>query len=160
MDSEVNRINRILKKFDRDLFCRRGPDGVLRAIQKVKGWDIYDVSGVTLLSSTFKDHHAFSLTDTWSGHGKPVTWGHEPISDKLRHIALNRKDELMRELRENQDRFQEKKEREEMANYEAIAEGSREVYKKAFSDTLTHSLDKSLDPIRKHDRRIHYGNSK
>lgn len=154
MDSEIKRIDRILKKFDRDLFSRRGPDGKIRVIQKVKSLKSFDLGKFKIAVPTIQEHLAFMMTDNWSASGRQVSWGHEPISEKLRHIALTRREELIREVEESQKKAEEKRERDQVSKFEDIAYETRDVYKKAFSDVLTHSMDRTKDPRRKQERGI------
>jgi len=158
MDSEVTRLQRIFKRFDKDLTVRRSPDGVARLIQKIKKLKGFDVDGLTIYCPVEEEHLIFSFTDDFSAKGKPVEWGHEPLFHKMRQIALDRRDALFRELEEESKKKEEKKDRDQFAKFEDIAHETRDIYKKTFSDVLTHSMDKSKDPRRRLERSK-YGNS-
>lgn len=154
MDRREKRINRLLKGFDKDLVCRRGPDGIYRVVQLVRGWNLYDVDGTSIAFPYNKQHHVFSLTHNWSGMGRNADWGIEPIFQKLRDIALERRDAMFRELEESQVKEEKSKERKLESLAEDLALESRDVYKKSFSDVLTHSMDMTKDVRRKSERKF------
>jgi hypothetical protein len=153
MDSYERRVNRLLKGFDKDLKCTRGSDGVYRVIQLVPSWTLYDIDGTTIAYPQNETHHVFSLTDNWSGRGRPVMWGLEPIFQKLRDISFDRRDQMIEEVFKSQEKAQESRDRQAMSKFEDIASETRDIYKKTFSDTLTHSLDMTKDPRRKYERK-------
>jgi hypothetical protein len=154
MDRRERRINRLLKEFDRDLFCRRGPDGVYRVIQKVRSWETLDFNGVPVAFPVDRPHHVFSLTHNWSGNGKSAEWGIEPLFQKLRDISLDRRDAMFREVEEQNRKHQESQERKVDSLTEDLAIETRDIYKKSFSDVLTHSMDMTKDVRRKHERKL------
>jgi hypothetical protein len=153
MDSYQRRVHKLVNEFDKNLVCRRGPDGVPRVIQQVTDWTLFDLDGTTVAYPVTKDHLVFSLTDNWSGKGKPVEWGLEPIFQKLREISIERRDAQIRELEDEQRKAEELKEKRAMSKFEDIALETRDIYKKTFSDTLLHSVDMKNDVRRKIERK-------
>lgn len=138
----LNGLNKAIKAHDRDLYAKVCKDGVVRVIQKVR-------KGFTL---TGEEWLVCSLTDTWGSQGKPRDWGILPVLDHIKFGSLERRDESLRELNKSQEQAQESRSRAAKTIAEDCASEMRNDMKKAFSDTLTHSMDMSKDPRRKTEK--------
>lgn len=154
MDYELSRAHRLVKRFDKDLIARRNKDGVLQVCQLIRKWDAVEVEGLTVLYPREDLQLVFNCTDTWTASGKPVSWGLEPLYQKMRQISFDRRDELLKEIAISEEKSRESKDRALKSKCEAIAIETRDIYKKTFSDVNTATMDKSRDSRRKQDRSI------
>lgn len=154
MDYELYRANKLAKKFDKDLMARRNIDGTLQICQMVRKWEPIDICGLTVLYPYESPHLVFNCTDNWSANGTPVSWGYEPLYQKLREISLDRRDALFQEMEIIRQKSQDAKERALRNKCEDIAYETRDIFKKTFSDVNTSTMDKSKDVRRKIDRSI------
>jgi hypothetical protein len=160
MDSELSRLNKLVKRFSPELSARRSFHGVLQVCQTKRRWDAFNLDGQTILYSYDDLSPVFGLTHNWASTGEGVSWGYMPLLAKLNEISLERRDEMRRELQKERDRLDESKSRDRMNKFEGMADESRLIYKELFKDINTSSMDKKKDPRRKFDRSIKYGNSK
>ncbi len=158
MDSEVKRYNRFIKRYEPELKAHRSKDGIIRVSHFEPTWMPYDVDGETLLAITINPYLVFSMTDTWGAQGRPVEWGLEPLYWKLRELGYEVKDQVMADFDRQRARAEQSKENSRRNLFEDVAYGMRDDLKRTLSDVNTASMDKSLDPRRKYERSIRYGN--
>lgn len=152
MDYELSRVNSIVQEFDKDLIARRNKDGVIQVCQLIRQWDAMDIDGKTVMYPRDIPSLVFSLTDTWTVNGKAAEWGHEPLYWKLKEISFERRDEMLRDIEQTNQKAQESKQRDLKNHFEAAAYEACDVFKKTFNDINTSSMDKSKDPRRRQDR--------
>lgn len=154
MDTEVLRLNKLLRRFDRELFAQRSPYGVVQVFQKRFVWRNLEFDGVNLLYPEPAANLVFSLTEDWSTKSPVAAWGYEPLYQKLREISLERQDELLRELYKSEDKARELERKDRLNKFEGLAEEAHAVFKKTLSDVNTSGMDMSKDVRRKIDRSI------
>lgn len=152
MDFELFRLQSLAQRFDKDLIARRNIDGVLQVCQLVRRWEVIDLEGEMVLYPRNIPTLVFSLTDNWSTNGTPVSWGYEPLYNKFRQIALDRRDEAFRELEEMNEKVRQSKDRDFKNRVEDAAYEACDVFKKTFNDINTANMDKTNDVRRKADR--------
>ena len=147
-------LNKALKAHDRTLYARQSKDGVVRVYQRTKSWvEIYRDEFKSVKTLCDGEWHVCSLTDTWAANGKPQEWGIEPVMDHIRRNSLEYRDNLLREIEQEQERRSESRARDVRNISEAVAFEMREDMKHAFKDVLTHSMDMSKDVRRKTENR-------
>lgn len=155
MDSELALVNKTVKRFDRDLFAKRDGGGVVRVYCNQTKYTVYSLEeGVNLFVPHNEPYHVFSLTDTWGYWGNPVRYGLLPLSEKLRHISWENRENLFAELEESEREAQEAKKRG-LANLTGdMAREARDVFKDATKDVVFSNIDKKKDIRRKYEKRI------
>jgi len=151
MDSELSTLTELLHKFDRNLFCKRTGDGVVRVYHNKKVMRPYDIDGATVYFEFSEPYHVFSLTDTWGYNGEPRKWGYLPIFQKLQMVSDV--DRTFKELEESEKIHKAREEREIKNLTEDMAIEMRDAVRKDTNDVLTHSMDKTKDKRRLYDKR-------
>lgn len=154
MDYELSRVKKLVSRFDRELTARRSFHGVIQVCQKKRRWNHYEFDSKTILYPFDELIPVFGLTKNWSAYGEGVSWGYLPIYGRLRELSLERQVERFREMEKVQEETQRIKAKDRMNMFEDFARETRGVFKTAFNDINTGSMDKSNDVRRKIDRRI------
>lgn len=152
MDLGFSTLNELVKKFDRDFFCKRTGDGVLRVYHNKFVLRPYEIDGITYHISTCEPYHVFSLTDTWGFNGRKRDYGYMPVYFKL--CSLEDRDLALRIVEESDRKADEKESRRVSNLAEEMAYQMRDAVKEDTKDVLTHSLDKKKDKRRIYDKRI------
>ncbi len=150
MDSELRTLTEILSRFDKDLFCKRTGDGVVRVYHDKQVWHPYDLDGETYFFPNSEPYHVFSLTETWGFNGRPAQYGTLPIWEKLKSIEDSERQ--MKEVMESEERVRARKEHQQKSFAEDMAYEMRDAVKKDSNDVLTHSLEKK-DKQRNYEKR-------
>lgn len=141
MDTRVESINRALKNHDSDLFCKKESHGV-NVYRRNTAWEEFWLDGSRFLYSRPSPQFILCLTDTWTVKGKPVEWGIEPIINRIKSIDSASSFNEVNNLVANLEKAEETKEKDRKNKFESMAYEMRGVYKKAFSDINTSSLEK------------------
>jgi hypothetical protein len=154
MDSEVTKVNRLLKRFDRKMFARRSGDGIVRVYCNAGSPRAFEVDGMTIVHLINEPYHVFSLTDTWGYWGRPCAYGYLPLWDKLRAVSLESRDRITQEL-DKSEKDAEAKRKRNLANLtESMAYEARDAIKELTKDVVFSNVDKNKDPRRKQDKKI------
>lgn len=154
MDTELSKVNKLVKRFDRDLIARRSKAGVIQVCQNIRKWHPVEIDGRTVLYPEDVPHLVFSLTENWGSTGEPANWGYVPLYQKLTQISLDRRDDMIREMERENEKALESKERDTKNHFESMAYETRDIFKKTFSDINTASMNNKNDVRRKQDRSI------
>lgn len=152
MDSDLNTFNELVQRFDRDFFCKRTGDGVLRVYHNKFALRPYDVDGTIYQIATAEPYHVFSLTDTWMFNGKKADWGYMPVYFKLCSLEDPSSALKFIEREEEKSRIKESRRVSNIAG--DMAYEMRDAVKRDTKDVLTHSLDRKKDKRRIYDKRI------
>lgn len=145
MDYETKRADKLVKRFDKNLKAIRNKDGIIQICQNVYKWSPVDIGPFSVLYPVTENHYVFSLTDTWGAQGKGVSWGFEPIYQKMREISLDRRDQMFNEIEKQNELAQRSKELAQKSRFEDIARETRDIYKNTFKDVNTANMDKGKD---------------
>lgn len=154
MDTELARLNKLVKMFDSTLVGRRSFHGVLQVCQLIRSWERVETFDEPIFVAKDTPVHVFSLTDNWSMNGVPVSWGWVPLYHKMREISLERQEERFREFEAMEEENRQRRDRETFNQCEAMADEAHGVIKETFKDVNTSNMDMSKDPRRKKDRSI------
>lgn len=138
MGSRAKRVDREVKRYDRNLFARQDGDGSPICIYRKSAF------------STHPPHLVFPLTDTWTITGKPVEWGLEVITARLRAMDLWKDETEVDRVEQNLMRADEAKERDFRNNVESFLKDFRKSFARSTDGINTGSLAKV-------DRRRQYG---
>lgn len=150
MDTEVIKVTNLARKFDKDFFAKRTRDGVIRVMHRVPRWNGYDVDGVTIVCNEPQEYLVFSLTEDFSSGSRQASWGELPLRQKFLEISFDRRDEMLKEMEENNRKADEAKDRQISNACEDVAREMRSDFQKTFSDTIATGGE---DSRRKYDRR-------
>lgn len=151
MDSYLRSLQELLNKFDKDLFCKRTGEGVVRVYHNKLVWRPYELDGDTYFFPNSEPYHVFSLTDTWGFNGNPAQHGALPIWNKLR--SLEDPDRQMREVIQSEIQDDAIKDRHQKSFTEDMAYQMRDAVKEDTKDILVHSLNKKKDKRRIYDKK-------
>ena len=132
-------LNKLVQKFDRNLFAKVSFDGTLRVYCKSFKLKRYDLDGFDLLVSVEEPYHVFSLTDTWGYNGKKRDWGMVFVEQKLAQIRLDNRDKQIREIEESERKAKESKDRATANMTESMAHEMHSVIKHEMKDVLFHN---------------------
>jgi len=154
MDSELQRVNGLVKRFDKNLMARRSKEGVIQVCQLIRKWHPFEIDSEVVLYPEDVPHLVFSLTDNWGVSGKKVSWGYLPLYQKMTEISLDRRDEMLKEIDIQNQKARESKDRDLKNHFESAAYETRDIIRKTFSDFNTASMNKHDDVRRKTDRSI------
>lgn len=160
MDSEVRKYDRVVRRYNSELFARRNENGIISVLQKQYRYIPYQIDeDTTIYKLTLSPHHVFAITDTWTTQGRSVPLGIEVVLNKVREVTRRNYDELIRQIEEQEEREEESRQRDIRNTAEAFFSDQRSRFAKATSDILTHSMEKkNLSTERR--RRNKDGNSK
>lgn len=150
MDRYVERVTTEVKKYDRDLFAERSPNGAVQIYRKSVRWEAFSLGSDRLIVSVPCNQLVVPLTDTFNFKGKPVEWGLEPISWKIRQMDAHRDDSYYEKMVENRERIAKDEKRIKENEMRAIAADMRSDFAKATNNINTASLSK-VDPRSKQD---------
>lgn len=151
MDARLNQINKTVRTHDRKLFAKRVGSRV-DIMRESYRFMPYDLDGIRLLVSVPSPHQIFSLTDNWTVSGKPVEWGLEPISHRLKAMDLWNREDFMEELLKEYEKDQESEKRSFRNNIESFLRDFRREFSGTFNDVNTSTLEK-VDSRRKRERK-------
>lgn len=137
------RITKELQKHDRKLYCSRNNDGVMCVYRKSKRYERFDLGEKEhLLYSIPSPHFIFALTDNWKSNGRPVDWGLEVISARIKAMDLWSRD-VASELIKEYEKDAETSSRDAQNSMESFLYDFRNQFKKTFSDTRVANMDKT-----------------
>lgn len=142
MGARVQRINRELQWYDRELFASELAPGNVRIYRKARRWDCHAWGGAVLKISRVQPLLVLSLTDNWSMNGNPVEWGLEPIMDRLKEIDDWRNPRRHEELEKKEQRRDEIKKQSQRNELKATAYDLRREFAKATNDINTATVEK------------------
>jgi hypothetical protein len=155
VDSDVLKINKTVRRFDRDMFAKRDGNGVIRVYHKAVKYTEYCLGkGEFLMVQEKNPYHVFSLTETWGYWGDPVTYGSLPLNEKLYQISLSNRDKMFAELEASEKKAEEDKRKSAASVSNDMARQAHEVFKEATKDVVFSNMDKKNDKRRKYDKRI------
>lgn len=154
MDRYVERLTQELKTYSKDLYAERASNGTVQVYRKTVRWESFEFQGKSLAVSRLRPELVFPLTDTWTVRGKPVEWGIEPVSWKIREMDAQRDDSYLERMEKENERVDQIRKQSHLNEVKATAADMRKDFAKAVNDINTSALDMT-DPRRKQD-----GNSK
>lgn len=152
---------RVLKRYDGDLFIDRNPDGILCVFRKVKRFvPVIETEEFRLMNLSEGKEYVFALTDTWGLSGNERDFGVDDVLDHLQKIdslANARFMEAFDEANAEAERREKRALRNEM---EAFFSHERNRFVKVIDENVgtTTSMDKTETKKRLKDRRIKNGN--
>lgn len=149
----VKRVNDLVKEHDRELFAKK-ENGVIQVFRKTREYVPYSDHDLSFTYTRYSPYFVLALTDTWNMNGKPVDWGLEPISKKLKEMDLWKRDNLANELIKSYERADETSKKDFRNKLEAKLKDDRRAFAKAFDGVNTSTLAK-IDK-----RRFEDGNRK
>lgn len=154
MDSEVRLLNILLSRFDKDMFAERDRKGVIRVYHKAEKFKKYLLEdGTTLVAPYPEPYVVFSLTDTWGYAGATRRYGTLVIEEKLKQIALENRDRMIKELEESERKESDLKEVRKKSLVDDMAHTARDLFKESTKDVLFHQI-KDSDTRRKNDKLL------
>jgi len=159
VDWQVRRITKEVQRHDKNLFAKRSHTGKVQIFRKAKTYRKEVLDNCTLFYLVDAPQYVISLTDDWSGNGKNVEWGLEPIRQRLKAIDLWSNEQLFEEIMNQNEEVDVSNERNLKNNTENFLYEFRDQFKKTFNNVNTANLSK-LDRRRVDDRRIKNGNFK
>lgn len=143
MDSQKAYITRVVKIYDRDLFCDRNRDGILSVMRKYKKYRFEARHrGVNILAIRDNPQHVLSLTDNWQLNGAPRNWGSEHVLNRLREMDAWSSKYFFEEIERRNEKVDESKMRDFRNKTEAALYESASSIRKGFSDINTANMDK------------------
>lgn len=151
MNLSISTLNELVRRFDRDFFCKKTGDGVLRVYHNKFALRPYEVDGTIYKIATAEPYHVFSLTDTWMFNGKKADWGYLPVYFKL--CSLEDPSTSLKFIEREEERARSKESRRVSNLAGDMAYEMRDAVKRDTKDVLTHSLEKT-DKRRIYDKRI------
>ncbi len=122
-------IDRAVRRYDAYLFANLEADGAIHIYRKAP----FSVS---------LPHHVFTLTDTWTIHGKPVEWGIEPVLARLKAMDLWKEETEVDRIETNLKKQDETKERDFKNNVESFLKDFRRQFARSTDGINTGSLAK------------------
>lgn len=134
MDWRVRRINKLLKEYDKQLYCRRDAAGTIHVYRKAVRFVHFKWRGQKYAHASFYDQYIISLTDNWFHDGKPVDWGLEPIWRKFLQMDSWRDDTGYDRWAKSRDKYHEDQDRMRRNEFRAIAADMRKDFAKATND--------------------------
>jgi hypothetical protein len=151
MNLSLSTLNELVQRFDRDFFCKKTGDGVLRVYHNKFVMRPYEVDGTIYNIATAEPYHVFSLTDTWMFNGRRADWGYLPVYFKL--CSLEDPNSALKFIESEEEKSRSKESRRVSNLAGDMAYEMRDAVKKDTKDVLTHSV-KKMDKRRIYDKRI------
>ncbi len=151
--TRARRITEELFQYDPMLFARK-EDGMIKIFRRSKRIEWSEVDGNSVGFVKEDPHFVCALTHNWSVTGKPVDWGLEPISKKIKENDLWKRDRLADELIASYEKQAESRDRHTKNETEAFLSEFRPQFARAFNDVNTSTLAKT------DKRRIYDGHHK
>lgn len=139
----IEKITEEVRKYDRELYCKRNTEGKPCVYRKSQRWEHYDLGfGKTLLYSRPADHYVFALTHNWKPTGYEVDWGLLVISERLKAMDLWKRD-VAKDLIETYEKDKKSNERAHSNNIEGFLYEYHSQFKKTFNDINTANMNKN-----------------
>lgn len=138
MSYRVKLVDREVKRYDRELFARQDGFGAPICIYRKSKY------------GSHPPHLIFPLTDTWTMTGKPVEWGLEVITARLRAMDLWKNETEVDRIEAAQKKRDEIQAKDRKNNIEAFLADIRRDFARQYNGINTASLPKV-------DRRREYG---
>lgn len=154
-------LTKMLKSFDRQLYCAKNGEGKLCVYRNSIRWEDYELprdlsnseGTVILRTARPAPFFIFALTEDWKPQGRPIDYGYDQILDRLRaHDMWNR--DLIAEQEKQYDKAKESADKESLSKAEDFAREIRPQFKKAFSDVNTSSMSKKVERVRKDEEKF------
>lgn len=147
-------MTRVVKKFDRNLYCKRNTLGKVLVMKKSKRFHSYLMEGYSLSVAMPADVCVMALTHNWSTKGVSVPWGECALEERMREIDRSNKSDLFEEMKKQHEKIDRSKKRDLANATEAFVSDSRREIMSSFQDVNTANMDKSKDIRRKYDKRL------
>ena len=157
MDGYVRKYNQALKRYDAELYAQRHASGAVVVMQKGYRYIPYEVGSEVVHVLSSSPTYVFALTDNWTTQGNPIDLGIDRVLDKVRECDYRKRENLIKELEETEEKANQTKRRDVRNNAEAFFSDQRSRFKKATGDILTHSMAKVETKAQK-NRRLKDGN--
>jgi len=141
MEYWLRRLNQEIQKHDRKLVALRCKDRIDISRQSVRFLP-YEVFGNTIWVSVPLLQDVFSLTHNWKKTGVPVSWGIEPVCQRLKMIDTWNHPDFLDRLLKDYEKMEESEKRARMNDFEAFAHDFRPEFKRAFNDYNVASMKK------------------
>lgn len=147
--TRAHRITQELSKYDSALFARK-EQGMMKIFRRTQRIEWLEFEGDTVGFLKEDPYFVCALTHNWTVTGKPVDWGLEPISKKIRESDLWKRDSLADELIASYEKQAESNARHTRNETEAFLSDFRPQFARTFNDVNTAGMAKT-DLRRKYD---------
>lgn len=137
MDARVNRLNKELRKYDRDLFVERDSSfGVIHVYRHKPRFKVFEYDGSTFAHSFNEKQYIMSLTSDWKASSHGVDWGIEPFMRRISEIDSHRDDSGYEEFCRKRELAEKWKKEAQRNHHRAVAADMRKDFAKAFNDVV------------------------
>lgn len=137
--TRIDRLNEVLRAYDRDLFVNKIPSGMLQIHRKVNKSKVTRFNEDEIDPGYLHPQFILALTHNWLLTGEPVDWGIEPIMETLRSMDQWNHDDF-NEMIETRDRKERDRLRSQNSEFRAIAADLRKDYARATNDINVSNL--------------------
>ena len=143
MRARIGYINRNIKRYDRELYCKLGSNGVMMIFRRNKRF-VVTLKGHDFVLSNLIDSPelVFSLTDNWKANGKPIEWGYEKILERLKSIDIWDDPDFIEKMDRENEKIDEAKSRHFRNETEAALLDNKKAIQRGFSDVNTSLMSK------------------
>ena len=139
---EVSRITKHLKGLDSKLYAVKDErSNVIHVYREGTRLEHFEHNGVKYVYPRTSPHFILALTDTWTANGRPVEWGIEPLMQRMADIDSWNRGRTVDELIARYEKRDAEKDRDRVNMHEAWLRDNRSVFKKAFNEINTSSLN-------------------
>lgn len=142
MDWHVSRLTMEVRKYDERLYAFRASNGMVQILRKPDRLEASDYNQIEPDSADLNTQFILALTDNWTLQGKPVEWGLEPVTQRIKELDSWRDPDLTNRMRRGREREKENQERFERSEIRAKALDMRREFAKATNDINTSTLEK------------------
>lgn len=136
MDSRVNRLNKELRSYDRDLYIERDSFGAMHLYRKARRYKVFEYEGCPYAASYDQKQFIMSLTSDWQPGSKPVNWGIEPLMRRINEIDSWRDDTGLDEFQKRRELGEKWKKESHKQELRATAADMRKDFAKATNDIV------------------------
>lgn len=150
-NSRAKKLTMFLKSYDKNLYALAEYDST-KVYKKAYRFSWYDLDGSTIGYAHEYGSYICALTTNWNLTGTPVDWSFDQVLERIKSIDLQNEFNESKKVIENLENDYEVRARHMHNLHEDIAREVRPVFKKAFADVNTASMEK-IDKRRIQDGR-------
>lgn len=152
-----------LKRYDRDLFVARNPNGVLCVFRHSKRFTpVCETENFKLLNLSNCVEYVFAITDTWGASGKERDYGIDDLLNHIQKIDSLANAKFIEEIDAQNDAVDKARDRHLKNEMEGMLAYEKKRFQRAFDEIAPISGSMSMDEPKKRlkERSIKNGNYK
>lgn len=137
MGVRLNRINSLVKEYDRKLYAINTNQDMVQIWREGERPDssfLGDVEGDYI--SRPNPQFILALTDTWHLSGNPVEWGLEPIAQRIRTMDSWTRSDIISSMHKQRENEESDRKRHQSSDIRARAADCRKDFARATNDLI------------------------